>query len=584
MTTSLATLGVLVLVATVVGEPADAIVPDLPVSGADGGGRVVVSEIAPAGVRGGRDGFFELENPAGRPIDLTGFAVFRCDGEGVRTRLTDPEADLRGVVLGAGERRVFATTRLDERGYGIIVIDPGGKTVDAVAVYSDDPAPMMSECGGHAELPVTTAAALGESWQRVGSSASDPTWVRARATPGSGNAVPAPAPGEVRIEEIAAAGPGGHGDDVLELRNTGSTPVDLGGWRLYRCTATGAAPSDALQHVFAPGLSLAPGARLVVGGPGFSGVADVQTTTSLADTVSGALLTTADGRRVDGVGVSSREDTACQTGRVKLPASLDYRAGESWQRQDDGGFTTAGRTPGAPNAAGEGRVAASVSSLSADGRRPGVAISEIATDPVIEGAVRHNFVEIANYGSLDVDISGWTLVACGADGFPRFDDLARIPAGTQLAAGTTWTAALTGTPAAADADARYETALELAGAGAWLQDASGERVDSVGIYHRNEMDGSVAQESPCTNGLPLPTFAVDRLRGETLQRTAFTGDDASDFAPGAATPGRMTAPQAHAPDDLVTQALALARRQRAAEPTPIETAAVGSPAAAATAP
>lgn len=111
-------------------------------------GTVTIDEVSPAGVRGRASGFFELANPGDGPVDLTGYAVFRCDEEGLRTRPTDPEADLAGVILAAGERRAFPTGRLAERGYGLIVIAPSGATADAVAVYTDDPAPTTSECAG----------------------------------------------------------------------------------------------------------------------------------------------------------------------------------------------------------------------------------------------------------------------------------------------------------------------------------------------------------------------------------------------------------------------------------------------------
>ncbi|MEV4688645.1 lamin tail domain-containing protein [Microbacterium sp. LWH3-1.2] len=554
MITFLSASFILVGTAASTGGPTGA--PETP-RGVSSTGAVTIDEVSPAGARGPASGFFELANPGDHPVDLTGYTVFHCDEEGLRSRPSDPEADLGGIILAAGERRAFPTARLAERGYGLILIAPSGETVDALAAYSDDPAPTMSECGGGVELPVTTAAALGESWQRAGSSG-DGRWVRAVGTPGEPNRLAEASGASVRVSEIAAAGPAGHGDDFVELVNDGMTAVDLGGWRLYRCTATGAAPTAALQHVFGADTALAPGGRLVVGGPAFAGQPHVRVATSLADTAYGALLVAADGRRVDGIGVSSWEDTACQTGRDKLPSTLDYRTGQSWQRRADGGFTIAVRTPGEPNAL-RSAAGAAASAASAYGDRPGVAVSEIATDPEIAGMPRRNFVELANFDASEVDISGWTLIACGADGFRRFADLAVVPSGTVLGPDETWTAALAGTPAADTADAAYDDALELAGAGVWVQDASGRRVDSVGVYHRNEMDSSVDRESPCTKGLALSTFAVDRLRGETLQRAAFTGDDASDFVPAAASPGVLAGTRAVSADEVIERALERAR-------------------------
>ncbi|KJL43447.1 MULTISPECIES: lamin tail domain-containing protein [Microbacterium] len=553
VTTILAASVLLVGIAASVGSPAGAAESRRIVAST---GTVSLVEVSPAGVRGSASGFFELANPGDRPVDLTGYAVFRCDDEGLRSRPSDPEADLGGVVLAAGERRAFPTPRLSERGYGLIVVAPSGGIADALAAYSDDPVRTTSECGGGVELPVTTAAALGESWQRAGSS-DDGRWVRAVATAGEPNRLANAAAEPVRVSEIAAAGPAGRGDDFIELVNDGTAVVDLDGWRLYRCTATGAVPTEALQHVFGAGAALPPGERLVIGGPGFAEHADIRVETSLADLVHGALLVDADGRRVDGVGVSSREDTACQTGRDKLPSTLDYRTGQSWQRQADGGFAIASRTPGAPNAVRT--VSASIAPAFGYDGPPGVAVSEIATDPELDGMPRRNFVELANFGAREVDISGWTLVACGADGFRRSDDLAVVASGTVLGPDDTWTAALQGTPAAGAADAAYPEPLELAGAGVWVQDAEGHRVDSVGIFHRNEMDDSVDVPSPCTKGLALSTFAVDRLRGETLQRTAFTGDDASDFVPAPESPGVVAPRRGLSADDVIRHALDDAR-------------------------
>ncbi|NII71304.1 lamin tail domain-containing protein [Microbacterium ulmi] len=534
-----------------------------------GTASVLIDEISVGGPDGRAGGFFELRNHGDRPVDLTGWAVFRCSVAGLRAKPTSPEIDLTGTVLAPGERLLAAhmgwrgptagetfTQSLPAEGFGLVVVDPTGAVADGVAQYPNTPAPTQSECARTPNLPATLAIGLSESWQRT-----DDGWVRAKATPDAANAT-APdtgPPSALRIDEVAAAGPAGHGDDFVELRNTGSAPLSLEGWRLYRCTARGMLDAGTLQHEFRAGDRLAPGARLVVGGPDFSGEARVRTATSLADLVSGVLLVSPEGLRGDGISVSSRGDTACQTGDDKLPAVLDHRSGESWQRQQDGSFAVALRTPGARNAPGR----ALVDERFAYPSSPAVALSEVSTDPGIDGVARRNYAELGNYGRASVDISGWRLVACGTDGFRRFDDLAVVPDGTRLAPDDTWLAALDGTPDAASADARYATPLALTGAGVWVEDREGRRVDSVGIYHRNEMDESVDRVSPCTKGLPLPTFGTDRLRGETYQRAGFTGDDSVDFVPAVATPGRI---DERAPVELASLAAhALAGARAAAD-------------------
>lgn len=527
-------------------------------------GDVVIAEIANSGPEGPSQSFFELRNDSGWSVDLSGWTVFRCDEEGLRAKPSAPEVALDGVVLRPGEHflaghmsgrlpvapdAVFPQA-LPALGFGLVLVAPDGAVGDDVAVYPSEPAPTLSECGSD-NLSVALAAALGESWQRT----PDGEWVRGRRTPGNANIAsgdPVVA-STVRIEEVAPAGPAGHSDDFVELRNAGRTAVDIGGWRLYRCTAQGEASVDTLQHTFPRERELSAGERIVIGGPEYTGDVEARAGTSLADLVSGVLLVTDDGRRVDGLTISSQFDTACQTGDDKLASILDYRTGESWQRDRSGEWLVAPRTPGGRNASIDQRLDAGA--FAYPGAR-GVAISELATDPALdrEGYTRHAYLELANYGSSPADLSGWRVVACTADGFRSSETLAQIGAGTGLAPGDTWLAALEGTGEAENADAVFTTPFELAGAGVWIEDADGRRIDSIGVYHRNEMDESVERHSPCTKGLGLATFSVDRLRRETYQRAGFSGDDASDFTTGVATPGVLDLHNPADPAQLLDQA------------------------------
>lgn len=525
-------------------------------------GRVVISEVAAGSSRSDADSFFELQNIDDHAVDLTGWHVFRCSAQGLRANFSRPESDLRGLVLEPGEIAVVSRVGVDlggeqpdglftqqyaPRGFGLILADPSGKTADAIAVYPSEPWPTESECSARGNVPASLAFALDESWQRVrdtGDVAVD--FVRAGATPGSSNLGRVVTPsGTVLIDEIAAAGPAGSSDDLIELRNPGPGAVDMSGWTLYRCARDGTLSSATAQVRFPQRTRLGSGERLVVssgdGAVAAAGVDVFVSATSLADTVSGALLVDATGRRVDGVSVSNHPDTACQTGDEKLPSVLDYRDGESWQRSlDTGEWLIAERTPGLGNARADTRLAAQTLAYPSS---PGVAISEIATDPDIGqaagGAVRHNFVELGNYGDRAVDIGGWRLAACGDNGFRAPDDLAVIAAGTRIEPGGTWVAALEGTDAADTAQARFDDELDFQGSGVWVEDASGQRVDSVGVFHANEMDHSIERYSPCTKGMSLSTFAVDRLAGETWQRARFTGSDTDDFVHAIATPGTL---------------------------------------------
>ena len=392
----------------------------------------MVNEFAAASAASDADSFFELRNVTRSPVDLTGWSIFRCDERGLRENVGRPEVSLTGVVLGAGE--IFLATQMSARialggvdarfsqvyaqsGLGLVLVGPDGKTVDAVAMYPNRPWPTQSECAPTPNLPATLSAALDESWQRTDAGG----WVRATATAGSTNAQAADtvSSSAVRIDEVAAAGPGGADDDFVELHNTGEDDVDLSGWMLYRCTAAGAMTPASLQIEFGDGARIAAGGRLLIAGPGYTADAepDVRTTTSLANAVSGVALVTVDRRRVDGVTLSEHADTACQSGDDKLGSALDYRAGESWQRTEDGEFTVAARTPGHVNAS----PARSAVAVSAQTTLDAVLISEFATDPVITpaptGVERSNFVELGNFSDATQDIGGWRLYACGRDGF-----------------------------------------------------------------------------------------------------------------------------------------------------------------------
>lgn len=556
---------------------------------------IVVNEIAVASSVSSADSFFELRNVTASPVDLTGWSVYRCDERGLRAKIGRPEVSLDGVVLSPGE--IFLATQMSagitptevdgrfsqvysQSGVGLVLVDADGATVDAVAMYPNLPWPTQNECAPTPNLPATLAAVLDESWQRTDTG----QWVRATATAGGANAQsPTPrSPLAVRIDELAAAGPEGSGDDFVELRNPGTRDVDISGWKLYRCTATGAMMPASLQIQFARGQILAAGERLLVAGPGYVGAVrpDARMGTSLADAVSGVALVTRDGRRGDGVTLSEHADTACQSGDGKLGSALDYRAAQSWQRTDAGEFIVATRTPGRDNAPSPDAAAVGSVGASTD-----VQISEFATDPVISpappGVDRSNFVEIANFSATTHDIGGWRVYACGRDGFLSREPLAVIPRGTALRPGATWLAALDGTHAAASAQATFAAAFDFQGAGVWIEDAGGNRRDGVGAFHVNEMDRSIDTPSACASGLSLPVFAVDRVRGESYQRTQQTGDNMDDFTTATATPGLFDQPafeQLEMRALEAASALALEPRQASAISSAPPATALGTPA------
>jgi Calcineurin-like phosphoesterase len=113
-----------------------------------------------------------------------------------------------------------------------------------------------------------------------------------------------------------------------------------------------------------------------------------------------------------------------------------------------------------------------------------------------------------------------------------------------LKPGAFFTIAREGTVAAAKADDTYSTSLNFLGTGVWVESKAGKKIDSVGIYHLNEMDSSLDVPSPCTNGISLVTFQPDRILAETYHRVAFTGVDARDFSPAVSSLATEPSPSA----------------------------------------
>lgn len=548
----LATLSTLVLTAAglAVAGPAAA---ELPKPAYDATPTVLINEIAGGGPRSDADGFFELRNWGDEPVDLSGWEVYRCNYKALRNNVGRYETDLTGIVLQPGEILTVSRIGLDGdrhmsaafdlTGYGLYLEAPDDSAVDMVGVYPNEPWPTAGECtppGGN--LPNVLDFAQDESWQRVAATGDPATdWIVAPATLGAANATSAPAPADsdVVISELAGAGPAGPDDDFVELRNTGAEAADIGGWELFRCSATGRVRPDTLQLTIPAHTRLEPGQTWVAASGSFTGRADARYARPLADREFGVLVRTADGALVDRVAVTAYGDSACQ-GATKLPAVLDMARGESYQLTGAGTFLVAPRTPGSRNAV-------RADALVADGFRypaaPDVAISELATDPTPDGmpagTVQRNYLEFGNFGDDPVDIGGWTVWRCMVDGARALEPQVTVPRGTVLEPGEVFLAARAGTEAAADADATYGTAFSLHGTGVWLADADGARVDSMGVYAQNEIDAINVTISPCTKGAALTTFLPDRLLHETFQRTRFTGIDADDFVTAEATPGRI---------------------------------------------
>jgi cysteine-rich repeat protein len=83
------------------------------------------------------------------------------------------------------------------------------------------------------------------------------------------NVVSANTANHVVISELQLAGPGGAGDEFVELYNPTQAPVDLSGWVLQYRSAAGT--SYSLLHTFAAGTTLPPRSYLLVTSNGYTG-------------------------------------------------------------------------------------------------------------------------------------------------------------------------------------------------------------------------------------------------------------------------------------------------------------------------
>ena len=207
-------LSALLLVVTITGlaTPAHAETVD-----AESTGLVLINELSNGGVNSDADTFFELRNWDDHAIDLSGWQVFRCSAQGLRSNVSRTEGDLTGIVLEPGA--IVTVSRIglagdlhtsspyDTSGFGLYLEAPDDSLADRVGVYPNEPWPTQSECSGSRNLPNSLNFATGESWQRVGTGPLD--FVAAPATLGEQNATAAPARAAttVIITEFAASLP-----------------------------------------------------------------------------------------------------------------------------------------------------------------------------------------------------------------------------------------------------------------------------------------------------------------------------------------------------------------------------------------
>ena len=548
------------------------------------GPDVRISEIANGGPGGGVDEFIEIANFGDQPADLDGWGIYTCGTSAGRNG--NPVVPLlSGVTLDPGETYLVAhpdSTLADEvdglflsgfglpdTGAGAYLADDQRRLVDAIAVYAK---PTVSDCG-LVQVPNTLDYRRGQSYQRVAITGEASDFITAARTPKAANATqpdPGIQPSDVLISELANGGPGGDSDDFVELANAGHAPVDVSGWRVYRCSETGRRLTSYLQGTFPAGTVLQPGEVAVAAHTSVQLPSDVPTVryqTDLDELGFGAMVEDASGQIRDAVGVYETDgyhqqptDSPCTRGRA-LPNRLDYGFGESYQRHDDTGdnaadFVRAPRTPGEHTPPDPDDFPEDLSELPD---------ADVESDPFRFGAVRisefahsgpaghiDTFVELANYGDAPVSLDGWSIHHCTNDGRRHPQPMIADLGPHTLDPGETFLAVREGSPLhqAGEFDATYTVDLggssqgtgriQTVNFGLIVYDAQGKAVDSAGVDTSGTT--AVTPYNACAKGTFLSNLA-DTEKGDSWQRFQATGVDAFDFVHAPRTPGEV-------PDDL----------------------------------
>ena len=331
---------------------------------------------------------------------------------------------------------------------------------------------------------------------------------------------------DVLISEIAAGGAGATSQanrnahqNFIEITNYGNSPVDIGGWRIYRCGQTGGGYGP--QAVVSAGTVLQPGDQYTAAAEGSSySDADAHYGTNLHAFGFGAFLQDDTGQTRDAIGFYHADiHTECaDVDGNWLQRGLQHRLDESHQRVNNTGnleddWVIAPRTVGAPNATEWG-----VPQID-----NGLRFTEISNGGAASS--QEQYVEITNLGDSTVDVGGYQFFRCGENG-SQYLQHGNLPA-KELAPGDTYLITHQGSTDADSADATYPTGMHWRDFGVMLLTGNDEIVDRVGVYDN--------RNSPCTNGVPgEPAMPFDdkpnHFANEALVRVDDTGDNSTDWA------------------------------------------------------
>ncbi|POH60072.1 hypothetical protein CVS28_03715 [Arthrobacter glacialis] len=324
----------------------------------------------------------------------------------------------------------------------------------------------------------------------------------------------------VLISEIANGGAGASATadrvsakNFIELSNYGDTPMDISGWKIYRCGQTGDGYGP--QSVVPENTVLAPGDQFTTARDTSGYTTDASYDTSLHEFGYGAFIEDAKGQRRDAVGVYHPDvNSDCAINGVNLRSGLDHRLDESFQRVSANGpladnWIIATRTVDAPNATAGTRKTID----------NGLRFTELSNGGA--GNAANQYVEVTNFSTTPVDMSSYSLFRCGENG-TAYSLIPKLPAGSVVAAGDSFVFSNSkGAQPAGGADLTFAAGIHWRDFGVMLVTASQEIVDRAGVYNN--------RNSVCTDGSAIKTVP-DHYQNEVLTRVSNTGDNSADFA------------------------------------------------------
>lgn len=516
---------------------------------------VLISEVAAGGAgassqanRNADKNFIELTNYGTEPVDISGWRIYRCGQTGGGYGPQAVVAD--GTVLQPGAQYTTAaersgydadshySTNLHVFGFGAFIENAEGQRQDAIGFYHPD---VATDCANNGQwLQGGLQHRLDESHQRIGNTGNlEADWIIAERTVGAPNRTETTRTeidNGLRITEVANGGLGSPHDQYVELTNLGDKTVNVGGYQLFRCGENG---SQYLQIGSLPADDIAPGETYLLTGKQSTESLDAKATwdTSMHWRDFGVMLLTKDEQIVDRMGVYDNRNSPCSKG-APVHEKPNHFANEVLVRVADTGnnlddFTISSvRTPGVyEDAPKTGRAERSAIDS--------IRISELtAAGPA---GTEDEFVELANYGTEPVNLSGWSARRCYGTGQPGVGSDVQVAnlGDVTLNPGETYLMAATGAPAELRdrAHSTYPVGLnQKDGFGMYIMDNTGAMVDAVAVY-----DSAMNNYTPCVQGEEMRHYLkYDEAESATRVEGKNERDNELDFVAAPRTPGELS--------------------------------------------